>query len=161
MKQLFPMMLLMVAPAMGMAQSKTGLVESNFDKSVRPADDFYQFATGGWQKKHPLPAAYSRYGSFDQLAEDNNKRINSILSELQKKTYKKGTMEQKLSDFYKLAMDAERRNKEGITPVKPLLNEIEAAKTKDQLLQLQLKYANMGYGIPLSLIHISEPTRLL
>ena len=78
MKHLFPIMMLMVAPAMGMAQSKSGLVEANFDKSVRPADDFYQFATGGWQKKHPLPAAYSRFGSFDQLAEDNNKRINTI-----------------------------------------------------------------------------------
>ena len=147
MKHLFPIMMLMVAPTMGMAQSKSGLVEANFDKSVRPADDFYQFATGGWQKKHPLPAAYSRFGSFDQLAEDNNKRINTILGELQKKTYKKGTMEQKLSDFYKLAMDADRRNKEGITPVKPLLDEMEAAKTKKDLEQLQLKYAAQGYGV--------------
>lgn len=147
MKHLFPIMMLMVAPSMGMAQSKSGLVEANFDKSVRPADDFYQFATGGWQKKHPLPAAYSRFGSFDQLAEDNNKRINTILGELQKKTYKKGTMEQKLSDFYKLAMDADRRNKEGIKPVKPLLDEMEAAKTKKDLEQLQLKYAAQGYGV--------------
>lgn len=147
MKHLFPIMMLMVAPSMGMAQSKSGLVEANFDKSVRPADDFYQFATGGWQKKHPLPAAYSRFGSFDQLAEDNNKRINTILGELQKKTYKQGTMEQKLSDFYKLAMDADRRNKEGIKPVKPLLDEMEAAKTKKDLEQLQLKYADQGYGV--------------
>lgn len=147
MKHLFPIMMLMVAPTMGMAQSKSGLVEANFDKSVRPADDFYQFATGGWQKKHPLPAAYSRFGSFDQLAEDNNKRINTILGELQKKTYKKGTMEQKLSDFYKLAMDADRRNKEGVKPVKPLLDEMEAAKTKKDLEQLQLKYAAQGYGV--------------
>lgn len=147
MKHLFPIMMLMVAPTMGMAQSNSGLVEANFDKSVRPADDFYQFATGGWQKKHPLPAAYSRFGSFDQLAEDNNKRINTILGELQKKTYKKGTMEQKLSDFYKLAMDADRRNKEGIKPVKPLLDEMEAATTKKDLEQLQLKYAAQGYGV--------------
>ena len=147
MKHLFPIMMLMVAPTMGMAQSKSGLVEANFDKSVRPSDVFYQFATGGWQKKHPLPAAYSRFGSFDQLAEDNNKRINTILGELQKKTYKKGTMEQKLSDFYKLAMDADRRNKEGIKPVKPLLDEMEAAKTKKDLEQLQLKYAAQGYGV--------------
>ncbi len=150
MKQLFPMMMLMVAPLMGMAQSKTGLVEANFNKSVRPADDFYQFATGGWQKNNPLPAAYSRYGSFDQLAEDNNKRISTILSELQKKHYKKGTLQQKLSDFYKLALDMNRRNKEGIAPVKSLLDEIEAAKTKDAVKQLQLKYAKEGYGVAYS-----------
>lgn len=150
MKHLFPMMMLMVAPSIGMAQTKTGLVERNFDKTVRPADDFYQYATGGWQKNNPLPAAYSRYGSFDQLAEDNNKRINTILSELLKKRYKKGTMEQKLSDFYKLALDVNRRNKEGIAPVKPLLDEIQNANTKQQLQQLQLKYAQHGYGVAYS-----------
>ena len=94
-----------------------------------------------------MPAAYSRFGSFDQLQEDNNKRINSILSDLLKKNYKHGSMEQKLSDFYKLAMDSERRNREGLTPVKPLLNEMEAAKTKADLQQLQLKYAVEGYGV--------------
>ena len=81
-------MMFAAAPMVGVAQNNSGLVEKNFDKSVRPQDNFYQFATGGWQKNNPLPAAYSRFGSFDQLQEDNNKRINSILSELQKKTFK-------------------------------------------------------------------------
>jgi len=140
-------MMMMAAPVVGMAQGKSGIDPANLDKSVRAADDFYQFATGGWQKRNPLPAAYSRFGSFDQLQEDNNKRINSILSDLLKKNYKHGSMEQKLSDFYKLAMDSERRNREGLTPVKPLLNEMEAAKTKADLQQLQLKYAVEGYGV--------------
>jgi len=147
MKHLMMTMMMMAAPVMGMAQGKSGIDPANHDKSVRAADDFYQFATGGWQKRNPLPAAYSRFGSFDQLQEDNNKRINSILSDLLKKNYKHGSMEQKLSDFYKLAMDSERRNREGLTPVKPLLNEMEAAKTKADLQQLQLKYAVEGYGV--------------
>ena len=147
MKHLMMTMMMMVAPVVGMAQGKSGIDPANLDKSVRAADDFYQFATGGWQKRNPLPAAYSRFGSFDQLQEDNNKRINSILSDLLKKNYKHGSMEQKLSDFYKLAMDSERRNREGLTPVKPLLNEMEAAKTKADLQQLQLKYAVEGYGV--------------
>ncbi len=142
-----PMMMIAAMPLGADAQNKSGLVMSNLDKTAKPADEFYQFATGGWQKNNPLPAAYSRYGSFDKLAEDNNKRINTILSELQKKTYKKGTIEQKLSDFYKLAMDADRRNKEGITPVKPLLDEIAAANGKDALQKLQVKYAWMGLGL--------------
>ena len=146
-KSILPMMMIAAMP-MGMnAQSKSGLVLSNLDTKVRPADDFYQFATGGWQKKNPLPAAYSRYGSFDQLQENNNKRINSILSELQKKTYKKGTIEQKLSDFYKQALDVDARNKAGIAPVKPLLDEIDAASTKDELQKVQVKYAMQGLGL--------------
>ena len=147
MKMIIPMMMIAAMPMAADAQNKSGLVMSNLDKTAKPADNFYQFATGGWQKNNPLPAAYSRYGSFDQLQENNNKRINSILSELQKKTYKKGSIEQKLSDFYKLAMDVDRRNQEGIAPVKPLLEEITAAQTKDDLQKLQLKYAWMGLGL--------------
>ena len=147
MKMIIPMMMIAAMPMAADAQNKSGLVMSNLDKTAKPADNFYQFATGGWQKNNPLPAAYSRYGSFDQLQENNNKRINSILSELQKKTYRKGSIEQKLSDFYKLAMDVDRRNQEGIAPVKPLLEEITAAQTKDDLQKLQLKYAWMGLGL--------------
>ena len=103
---------------MTMAQSTlgSGLNVADFDKSVRPGDDFYEYACGGWMKSHPLPAAYSRYGSFDRLQEDNDKRINAILKELQSNTYEKGTIEQKLSDLYKLAMDSTRRNQEGVAP---------------------------------------------
>lgn len=149
MKQILPMLMLVAAPAQGlMAQNQSGLDMTNFDKSVRPADDFYRYATGGWQKLHPLPAAYSRYGSFDMLQENVNKQVNSILTSLIKKKFKEGTTERKLSDFYKLAMDQDRRNKEGLAPVKPLLDEMEAAKTLDQLHDLQLKYAKIGYGVP-------------
>ena len=149
MKQIPPMLRRAAAPAQGlMAQNQSGLDMTNFDKSVRPADDFYRYATGGWQKLHPLPAAYSRYGSFDMLQENVNKQVNSILASLTKKKFKEGTTERKLSDFYKLAMDQDRRNKEGLAPVKPLLDEMEAAKTLDQLHDLQLKYAKIGYGVP-------------
>ncbi len=147
MKMIIPMMMIAAMPLGADAQSKSGLVMSNLDKTAKPADDFYQFATGGWQKNNPLPAAYSRFGSFDQLAEDNNKRINTILGELQKKTYKKGTIEQKLSDFYKLALDVDARNKAGIAPVKPLLDEIAAASTKEDLQKVQLKHADLGLGL--------------
>ena len=149
MKQILPMLMLAAAPAQGlMAQNQSGLDMTNFDKSVRPADDFYRYATGGWQKLHPLPAAYSRYGSFDILQANVHTQVHSILTSLTKKPFKEGTTERKLSDFYKLAMDQDRRNKEGLAPVKPLLDEMEAAKTLDQLHDLQLKYAKIGYGVP-------------
>ena len=148
-KQLLPALLFATAPVSGvLAQNKSGLVLSDLDKTVSPATDFYQFATGGWQKAHPLPAAYSRYGSFDMLQENVNKQINVILTDLSKKKYQDGTNERKISDFYKLAMDSARRNKEGIAPVKPLLDAMEGAKTLDALQQVQLKYAKFGYGVP-------------
>ncbi|MES5004800.1 M13 family metallopeptidase [Prevotella disiens] len=149
-KTILPMMMIASAPIAGLAQNQAGIKESNLDRSVRPADDFYQFATGGWQKNNPLPAAFSRYGSFDQLGENNNKRINAILSELLKKKAKPGSVEQKLGDFYRLAMDSVRRNKEGVAPVMPLLQEMEAAKTLADLRALQVKYAHRGYGVAMS-----------
>lgn len=140
------MTMFMAMPLATSAQGNTGLKAENLDRNYRPQDNFYMFATGGWQKNNPLPAAFSRFGSFDQLQEDNNKRINSILDELKKKTFAAGTTERKLADFYKLAMDSDRRNREGIDPVRPLLGEIESAKSKEELLQLQLKYAMQGIG---------------
>lgn len=149
MKQILPVLMFAAVPACGaMAQNKSGLVLADLDKTVSPATDFYQFATGGWQKSHSLPAAYSRYGSFDMLQENVNKQINTILTDLSKKKYQAGTNERKLSDFYKMAMDSARRNQEGIAPVKPMLDEMEAAKTLEALRQVQLKYGKMGFGVP-------------
>ena len=141
-------MLLASVPFIAMAQGQAGIKAENLDKSVRPADDFFTFATGGWQKLNPLPGAFSRFGSFDQLQENNNKRTNTILTDLLKKQGKEGSVERKLGDFYKLAMDSVRRNKESVSPVKPLLDEMENAKTLTDLRNLQIKYASFGYGVP-------------
>ena len=122
----------------------SGLNVKDFNKTVSPGDDFYEYACGGWMKNNPLPAAYSRYGSFDRLQEDNDKRINGILAELQSNTYAKGTLEQKLSDLYKLAMDSVRRNQEGVAPLMPLIKKLEGAKTNKQLLDIQLELAPYG-----------------
>ena len=126
------------------AQLKSGIHMGDLDQSVRPADDFYEYACGGWMKANPLPAAYSRYGSFDRLAEDNNKRINGILKELQENTYPTGSVEQKLSDLYKLAMDSARREQDGLAPAMPIIKRLETAKTKEQLFAIQLEL--MPYG---------------
>ncbi|MBQ9655003.1 MAG: M13 family metallopeptidase [Prevotella sp.] len=144
MKKLLTMMALATMASTAPAQLRSGISLNDLNTSVRAADDFYEYACGGWMKANPLPAAYSRYGSFDRLAEDNNKRINGILKELLENSYPEGSVEQKLSDLYKLAMDSARREKDGLAPVMPLINRLEAAKSKEQLFALQLEL--MPYG---------------
>ena len=141
--------MLMAGASLGtFAQQSTGIDLKNLNQTVSPGTDFYQYACGGWMKNNPLPAAYSRFGSFDQLQEDNNKRINDILTELQNGTFKEGTVERKLSDFYRLAMDSVRRNKEGVAPLMPFINEMEAAKNVESLRAIIMKYADFGVGVP-------------
>ena len=149
-KKVFMMMIVSSMSMMAMAQEplKSGIDLSDLNQTVQPGEDFYEYACGGWMKKNPLPAAYSRFGSFDRLAEDNNKRINGILKELLENTYPEGTVEQQLSDLYKLAMDSVRREKEGIAPAMPIIQKMEAAKTKEQLFAIQLElmpYGNMEF----------------
>ena len=125
-------------------QLGSGIELDNLDKSARAADDFYQYACGGWMQKNPLPAAYSRYGAFEVLSEENNKRINGILDELLHNSYAKGTVEQKLSDLYKLAMDSVKRDADGTKPALDIIKQMENAKTKQQLFDIQLQLASEG-----------------
>ena len=97
-------------------QNNTPAIDlTNLDTSVQPAENFYQYATGGWQKKNPLKPEFARYGSFDVLRENNEKRINELFSQMAKTTAESGSVEQKISDLYKMGLDSVRLNNEGLT----------------------------------------------
>lgn len=68
---------------------------SNLDTTAVPGNDFYQYATGGWAKANPIKDEYSRYGSFDQLAEKNQEQVKGLIEELGKAQHKQGSSEQK------------------------------------------------------------------
>lgn len=125
-------------------QLSAGIKAENMDLSARPGDDFYQYACGGWMKNNPLPAAYSRYGSFDMVGEAVNKQINDILSNLTEGSYARGTVEQKVRDLYLLAMDSVRRNNDGLAPIKPYLAQLEAVKTLPDLQKWVLQQVPYG-----------------
>ena len=157
-KKLAMAMAITAMPMAIMAQNKVlgaGIKAENMDLSVKPGTDFYQYACGGWIKKNPLPAAYSRYGSFDKLAEDNNKKINSILTDLSGKRNTPGSLEQKIGDLYNLAMDSVRLNKDGVAPLMPTIQRLEGAKSIDDLMYSM----SVSMAVRSSLIADSAPTK--
>lgn len=118
-----------VAPETGALTA--GIKIENLDTTANLHESFYDYACGGWMQNNPLTAEYSRFGSFDQLAEANRSRLKTLITSLADQTFEKGTVEQKVADLYKLAMDSTRRNNEGIAPLKPILETIDAAKRAD------------------------------
>ncbi len=106
----------------------SGIDLKNLDTSVKPGDDFYEYAAGGWLKTHPLDAEHSSNGAFTDLYEQNQKRIQDIILQYASKPQAKGTLEQKIGSLYNLAMDSARLNREGWNPIKPTLNKIAAVR---------------------------------
>lgn len=101
---------------------------ASLDPSISAKEDFYQYATGGWQKNHPLKPEYSRYGSFDVLRENNEIRLNELFQGLSSVKAEKGSVQQKISDLYAMGLDSTRLNAEGVNPVKPYLDALESVK---------------------------------
>ena len=116
--------------ACGQKQEKLPALDLSFlDTSVAPGQDFYQFATGGWQAAHPLPAEYARYGSFDVIGENTQKQLNDLFISMTKMNAEPGSVDQKISDLYKMALDSLTRNTLGAEPIKPYIAEIQAIES--------------------------------
>jgi len=119
---------------------------TDLDTSVSPKEDFYQYATGGWQVKNPLRPEFSRYGSFDALREKAQENLNAMFESLTSSSAEKGTVEQKIADLYKMALDSTTRNNLGAEPIKPYIAEIQALRNHDELANLLGKMNLYGEG---------------
>lgn len=148
-KLIFYSTLLIMTTSIGCTSKTTeyadkGIEIANMDTSAVAGDDFYQYATGGWQKANPIPDEYSRYGTFDKLRENNQKQVQGLIEELGSEHHEQGTNAQKVGDLYSMGIDSVKLNADGFEPIKPLLSDIEAATSKKDIVKLMAsvsKYA--------------------
>ncbi|WP_278585507.1 M13 family metallopeptidase [Coprobacter fastidiosus] len=117
------------APKPG-AEKSLAIDPSNMDTTVACGEDFYEYACGGWIKKNPLKPEYARYGSFDVLAENNQKQMRELIDELEKAENEPGSVAQKVGDLYKMGLDSVRLNKEGVSPISEALKNIASLDDK-------------------------------
>jgi putative endopeptidase len=121
----------------------------NFDTTVKPTEDFYQYANGGWIKNNPIPADQSRWGSFNELQENNFKVLHGILEDAARATdAPKGSNLQKVGDFYASGMDSAAIEAAGIKPLTEELGKIEAMKTATDLHAEIAHMHTFGAGVP-------------
>ncbi len=106
---------------------------TDLDTTASPKVDFYQYATGGWQQKNPLRPEFSRYGSFDAIRERTQENLNALFESMTTLEAKPGTIDQKISDLYKMALDSTTRNQLGAQPIQPYIAQIRDVKTKEEL----------------------------
>ena len=119
---------------------------SNLDTTVSPCEDFYQYAIGGWLANNPVPSTESRWSSFNVVRDSNNAKLKKILIEFSTGNFEKGSMEQKIGDFYKSAMDSTKAEELGITPIQQELSKIDNISTVDDLINLCGYFSTIGVG---------------
>jgi endothelin-converting enzyme/putative endopeptidase len=110
-----------------------GIAVSSIDMSVRPGDDFYHYANGSWINRTELPADRASLGAFNLLVDRSNKRVASLIEEAAKSNPAPGTDNRRIADLYRSYMDEQAIEAHGLTPIKPLLDQISAIHTTKDL----------------------------
>ena len=125
-----------LAPVNLSAAEPSGIDRANFDTSVRPNDDFFQYVNGSWVENNPIPPEYSRWGAFGKLRDDNLIALRQIVEDLQKQSGPLDDNRRKIRDFYATAMDQAKLDQEGAKPLAPELEKIAKINGRVELITL-------------------------
>lgn len=145
MKNFFITATLITSAIMNINAQNIGIRSADMDKSVNPADDFYQYANGTWLKNTQIPAQESRWGSFNELVDRNYDNLKKILEDCAAdKAVKPGSNRQKIGDFYHVAMDTAKLEKDGFSPITPYIVSINKIATKADVLKTLAEFHSKG-----------------
>ena len=127
-----------------------GFDVSILDHNVKACDNFYDFATGNWKNLHPMPADRSRYGSFDLVADHNREALRTVLEEAAaNRSALKGSVEQKIGDYFASCMAEEAIETEGMSSLAPELARIDQITDRvalqDEIARLQMIAGNVAF----------------
>ena len=120
---------------------------SNMDTSINPADDFFRYCNNNWLKNNPIPEEYSTYGAFTEIDQHNEILIQDIIDEVSKDVNaEKGSVAQKIRDFYNAGMDSVAINERGYSELQPYFDMIDGMNDKAELAELMGKLHSDGIG---------------
>lgn len=126
-----------------------GIMIEHMNDSIRPQDDFYNYVNGTWLKNNDIPKDRTRWGSSDELVKAVDDDALSILKAASESgDYAKGTDQWKAINIYRSILDVDNRNKQGLEPLKPLLDQIDAVTdvvSMQELMAETAKYGGVGF----------------
>lgn len=128
------------------AASKPDVVAVNLDTTVNPATDFFDYANGGWIKKNAIPGDLSSWGIGQMVNEENLTRLRAINEKAAAANGKAGSTDQKIGDFWSTAMDSAKIETQGLQPLQPYLDKLNAATDSRSLLAVVAEFKKMGSG---------------
>ena len=123
----------------------TAINREYMDLTVNPGDDFYRYANGNWIKNNQIPDDRSSFDSFDIVNKETDKNVRTLLEEVAKNTTaEKGSIAQKIRDFYVTGMDSAKADELGISPLKAEFDLIQGITTTEQFQDVVARFHTFG-----------------